>query len=117
MSDLTGKIKSINGPVIIGENMTGFKMREMVVVGPKKLIGEVISIDGDTGIIQVYEETEGLKKGDEVISTGKPLSLKLGPGMLGNMFDGIERPLKKIRNDHGDFIPEGVGLISIDEEA
>jgi len=117
MSDLTGKIKSINGPVIIGENMTGFKMREMVVVGPKKLIGEVISIDGDTGIIQVYEETEGLKKGDEVISTGKPLSLKLGPGMLGNMFDGIERPLKKIRNDHGDFIPEGIGLISIDEEA
>ena len=55
MSDLTGKIKSINGPVIIGDNMTGFKMREMVVVGPKKLIGEVISIDGDTGIVQVYE--------------------------------------------------------------
>ncbi len=117
MSDLTGKIKSINGPVIIGDNMTGFKMREMVVVGPKKLIGEVISIDGDTGIVQVYEETEGLKKGDEVVSTGKPLSLKLGPGMLGNMFDGIQRPLKKIRADHGDFIPEGIGLISLDEDA
>jgi len=117
MSELTGKIKSINGPVIIGDNMTGFKMREMVVVGPKKLIGEVISIDGDTGIVQVYEETEGLKKGDEVVSTGKPLSLKLGPGMLGNMFDGIQRPLKKIRADHGDFIPEGIGLISLDENA
>ncbi|TFZ39209.1 V-type ATP synthase subunit A [Soehngenia longivitae] len=117
MSELTGKIKSINGPVIIGDNMTGFKMREMVVVGPKKLIGEVISIDGDTGIVQVYEETEGLKKGDEVVSTGKPLSLKLGPGMLGNMFDGIQRPLKKIRADHGDFIPEGIGLISLDEDA
>ncbi|MSS43472.1 V-type ATP synthase subunit A [Anaerosalibacter bizertensis] len=106
----------INGPVIRGVEMTGFKMREMVLVGEKKLIGEVISIDGETGIIQVYEETEGLKKGESIVSTGKPLSLKLGPGILGNMFDGIERPLKKINNDFGSFIPEGIGLISLDEE-
>mgnify|MGYP000976186320 FL=1 len=116
MENITGKVAVINGPVIIGENMTGFKMREMVLVGNKKLIGEVISIDGDFGTIQVYEETEGLTSGEDVISTGKSLSLKLGPGLLGNMFDGIERPLKKIRDEYGDFIPEGIGLISLDEE-
>lgn len=116
MENITGKVAVINGPVIIGENMTGFKMREMVLVGNKKLIGEVISIDGDFGTIQVYEETEGLTSGEDIISTGKSLSLKLGPGLLGNMFDGIERPLKKIRDEYGDFIPEGIGLISLDEE-
>jgi len=116
VENITGKVAVINGPVIIGENMTGFKMREMVLVGNKKLIGEVISIDGDFGTIQVYEETEGLTSGEDVISTGKSLSLKLGPGLLGNMFDGIERPLKKIRDEYGDFIPEGIGLISLDEE-
>ncbi|WP_422487290.1 V-type ATP synthase subunit A [Gudongella sp. DL1XJH-153] len=116
MSSLAGKIEMINGPVIRGVEMTGFKMREMVTVGHKKLIGEIIAIDGDEGTVQVYEETEGLRKGEEILSTGKPLSLKLGPGMLGNMFDGIQRPLKKIKDVHGSFIPEGIGLISIDEE-
>lgn len=116
LTDILGKVDMINGPVIRGVEMTGFKMREMVLVGEKKLIGEVISIDGKTGIIQVYEETEGLKKGEAIVSTGQPLSLKLGPGILGNMFDGIERPLKKISNDFGSFIPEGIGLISLDEE-
>lgn len=116
MNKLVGKVVMINGPVILGQNMTGFKMREMVLVGSKKLIGEIISIDGDMGTVQVYEETEGLKREEVIVSTGKPLSLKLGPGMLGNMFDGIQRPLKKIRSDHGTFIPEGIGLISIDEE-
>lgn len=116
MDNLKGKILMINGPVIIGTDMTGFKMREMVLVGQKKLIGEIISINGDSGTVQVYEDTEGIKRGEDIISTGQPLSLKLGPGMIGNMFDGIERPLKKIRDDYGNFIPEGIGLISIDEE-
>jgi V/A-type H+-transporting ATPase subunit A len=111
-----GEIQMINGPVILGKNMTGFKMREMVTVGEKKLIGEIIAIDGDQGTVQVYEETEGLRRGEQIVSTGKPLSLKLGPGMIGNMFDGIQRPLKKIKEDHGSFIPEGIGLISLDEE-
>jgi len=83
MENIKGKVAMINGPVIVGENMTGFKMREMVLVGHKKLIGEIISIDGDLGTIQVYEETEGLTVGEDIISTGKPLSLKLGPGLLG----------------------------------
>lgn len=116
MDKLTGNIVMINGPVILGENMTGFKMREMVLVGEKKLIGEVISIDGDKSTVQVYEETEGVKRGEVIVSTGKPLSLKLGPGMLSNMFDGIQRPLNILREQFGSFIPEGVGLISIDDK-
>ncbi|MFZ7131733.1 MAG: V-type ATP synthase subunit A [Eubacteriales bacterium] len=111
-----GIIVMINGPVIRGKNMANFKMREMVMVGEKKLIGEVIILDGDTGTIQVYEETEGLTLGEEVISTGKPLSVRLGPGMMGNIFDGIQRPLIEIDHMSKDFIPEGIGLISLDRE-
>ncbi|MBP2024627.1 V-type ATP synthase subunit A [Peptoniphilus stercorisuis] len=112
----SGLIKSINGPVVIGKNMKDFKLREMVVVGDKKLIGEVISIKGDLGTVQVYEETSGLKRDEKIISTGSPLSVKLGPGMISNMFDGIQRPLNKIKAEHGNFMPEGIGLISLDEE-
>lgn len=109
-------IVMINGPVVKADNMAAFKMREMVMVGNKKLIGEVIAIDGEIGTIQVYEETEGLKVHEPVLSTGKPLSLKLGPGLMGNMFDGIERPLHKIEEISKGFIGEGIGLISLDEE-
>ena len=109
-------IKSVDGPVVIGKNMADYKIREMVLVGEKKLIGEVISIDGDLGTVQVYEETEGLKRDEDIISTGAPLSVKLGPGMIRGIFDGIERPLEVIKEKHGSFMPEGIGLISLDEE-
>jgi V/A-type H+-transporting ATPase subunit A len=111
-----GIISAINGPVIKGKNMTTFKMREMVTVGTQRLIGEVIVLEGDVGTIQVYEETEGLKTGEEITPTGRPLSLKLGPGMLKNMFDGIQRPLEKIQEISPIFIPEGIGLLSIDDK-
>jgi len=111
-----GIISAINGPVIKGTNMTSFKMREMVMVGKNRLIGEVIVLEGDVGTIQVYEETEGLKTDEEITPTGHPLSLKLGPGMLKNMFDGIQRPLEKILEISPIFIPEGIGLLSIDEK-
>ncbi len=111
-----GNIKAINGPVIIGENMEGFSVREMVTVGSLKLIGEVISLEGTSATIQVYEETEGLKVGENINSTGTPLSVTLGPGMIGNMFDGIQRPLKQIEEDKGAFIPSGVGMLSLDME-
>ncbi|MGF7058495.1 V-type ATP synthase subunit A [Brassicibacter mesophilus] len=114
MNENNGIVTMINGPVIQGKKMAGFKMREMVMVGDKKLIGEVITINGDIGTVQVYEETEGLNTNQKIISTGRPLSLKLGPGMLGNMFDGIERPLKTINDMSKGFIPEGIGLISLD---
>lgn len=116
MNNIEGKIIGINGPVVTGEGMSDFQMREMVTVGPKKLIGEVIILDGDKGTIQVYEETEGLKVGEPIVSTGRPLSARLGPGLLTNMFDGIERPLEKIQEMSPIFIPEGIGLISLDED-
>lgn len=114
--DGKGKVIYINGPVVKAEHMVDFKVREMVMVGEKKLIGEVISLEEEIGTIQVYEDTTGLRIAEEVYSTGKPLSLRLGPGIIGNIFDGIERPLSKIYAGGGQFIPEGIGLISLDEE-
>ncbi len=116
MEDKMGIITYINGPVIKAENMSRFKMREMVTVGEKKLIGEVISIDKDTGTVQVYEETTGLKVGEMVYPTGSPLSVKLGPGIIGDIFDGIQRPLEYIYKKSGTFIDEGIGLKSINLE-
>lgn len=112
----SGRVKMVNGPVVKATGMTGNKMREMVMVGRKKLIGEIIGLDGEIATIQVYEETEGVKVGEEIHPTGKPLSLKLGPGLLSNMFDGIERPLKQMNEMNYGFIAEGIGLISLDVE-
>lgn len=111
-----GTIELINGPVVKGRGMSSFMVNEMVTVGERALIGEVVSLDGDLATIQVYEETEGLRAGEHITSTGAPLSLTLGPGMLSNIFDGIQRPLKKIQSLSADFIPEGIGLLSLDEE-
>lgn len=110
------KITDINGPVVKADNMSIYKVRDMVIVGDMKLIGEIISIDEDVATIQVYEETQGLKVGENIQSTGMPLSVTLGPGIIGNIFDGIQRPLQRIYNMTGDFIAEGIGLISIDKE-
>lgn len=112
----TGKIVMINGPVVKAENMEGFTMREMVLVGEKRLIGEIISLNEGIATIQVYEETVGLKAGEAIYPTNKPLSVKLGPGIIGNIFDGIERPLMDIFDKGGNYIPEGIGLTSISLE-
>jgi len=111
-----GTVRFINGPVVKGINMGSFKVNEMVTVGEHKLIGEVVSVEGDEATVQVYEETEGLKAGEKIYRTGGPLSVTLGPGMLGNIFDGIQRPLSRINSISKNFIPEGIGLISLDEE-
>ncbi|MFZ5353807.1 MAG: V-type ATP synthase subunit A [Bacillota bacterium] len=116
MEELKARVVYINGPVVKAENAEGFKMREMVHIGRKKLIGEIISIENDIATIQVYEETLGLEWGEEVLSTGKPLSVKLGPGIIGNIFDGIERPLLDFYKRGSAFIPEGIGMISLDRE-
>lgn len=96
--------------------MEAFQMREMVYVGKRKLIAEVIGLEGSTGTVQVYEDTEGIGIQEEIVGLGAPLSLQLGPGLIGNILDGIGRPLKKINEVHADFIPEGAGLISLDME-
>ncbi len=107
---------SVNGPVVKATGMSGFKVREMLMVGEKKLLGEIISLEEDRGTIQVYEETEGLCVGEAIYSTGAPLSLMLGPGMVGNIFDGIQRPLEAIRAISGGFIAEGIGLLTLDKD-
>ncbi len=110
------KIKTINGPVVIATDAKILTVREMVSVGKLKLIGEVISLEGDLATIQVYEDTSGLKVNEDIIPTGRPLSVRLGPGMLGNMFDGIQRPLKNIMDKNGSFIPSGIGFENLDTE-
>ncbi|MDF2531123.1 MAG: H+transporting two-sector ATPase alpha/beta subunit central region, partial [Clostridia bacterium] len=112
-NNASGKLMFINGPVVKAENAEALKMREMVLIGRKKLIGEVVSVENENATLQVYEETSGLEWGEEVVSTGRPLSVKLGPGILSNIFDGIERPLEHIYETGSAFIPEGIGLISI----
>ena len=116
MANIQGVVSSINGPVVKGLHMGSFKVHEMVTVGKQKLIGEVVSIEGDVATVQVYEETEGLKAGESIYSTGMPLSVTLGPGIIGNIFDGIQRPLERIQDMSKDFIPEGIGLLTIDTE-
>merc|ERR1712093_753654 len=91
-----GKVFSVSGPVVIAEDMTGAAMYELVRVGHDELVGEIIRIDGDKVTVQVYEETSGMTIGDPVMRTGKPLSVELGPGLMGNIYDGIQRPLKSI---------------------
>jgi len=110
------KVYSINGPVIKVKNATDFQIMEMVFVGEDKLLGEVISISEDFTVIQVYESTVGLKPGEEIISTGEPISVTLGPGLLTNIFDGIQRPLNKIYEKDGQFIKAGTNVEILDYE-
>lgn len=109
-------IYSINGPVVTVKDTDAFSMLEMVYVGNMKLIGEVISIKKEFTTIQVYETTTGLKPGEPVYPTGQPISVTLGPGILRNIFDGIERPLEEIAKESGSFIPTGSHVDPLDKE-
>lgn len=113
---ITGNIIKIAGPVIVGNGMKGTQMYEMVKVGNDKLIGEIIELEGDTATIQVYEETAGMKPGEPIESTGGPLSVELGPGIIGSIFDGIQRPLEKIKVLTGDYLQRGVSVPSLDKD-
>ena len=110
------KIFSINGPVVTVQNTKTFAMQEMVYVGKKRLIGEVIRVSSELTTIQVYEGTGGLMPGEPVEPTGAPMSAVLGPGILDNIFDGIERPLKKLEQLSGAFIADGLDASSLDTE-
>ncbi|OBA24284.1 hypothetical protein METBIDRAFT_30600 [Metschnikowia bicuspidata var. bicuspidata NRRL YB-4993] len=106
-----GQIFSVSGPVVVAENMIGCAMYELVKVGHANLVGEVIRINGDKATIQVYEETAGVTVGDPVLRTGKPLSVELGPGLMENIYDGIQRPLKAIREtSESIYIPRGIDV-------
>jgi len=108
------KVYSINGPVVKVKNATDFQIMEMVFVGKERLLGEVISISEDFTVIQVYESTVGLKPGEEIIATGEAISVTLGPGLLTNIFDGIQRPLKYIYEKDGQFIKAGTDVDILD---
>ena len=113
---LKGKIVRISGPVIEANNMRGAKMYDVVRVGDENLIGEIIRLNEDVVTIQVYEDTNGLKPGEKVVSTDMPLSVELGPGLLTNIYDGIQRPLPTIYDETGDFIERGVETNAIDRK-
>lgn len=108
MSEATGKIIRVSGPVVDADGLRGVKMYEVCRVGNEGLIGEVNRVQGDVCTIQVYEETAGIKPGEPVVATGRPLSVELGPGLIGQIFDGIQRPLPRIKEAVGDFIKRGV---------
>lgn len=114
---VTGKIVKISGPLVIAEGMHEANMFDVVQVGEKKLIGEIIEIHGDLASVQVYEETAGLGRGDIVVSTGAPLSVELGPGMVTNIYDGIQRPLEDLYRISGANIQRGVTCPSLDRSA
>ncbi|TMI92349.1 MAG: V-type ATP synthase subunit A [Bacillati bacterium ANGP1] len=114
MAGATGEITRISGPAVIARGLAGARMYDIVRVGKEKLIGEIIRLDGETAFVQVYEDTSGLYLGEPIESTGAPLALELGPGMLSSIYDGIQRPLDKIRDAQGDFISRGVVVTSLD---
>jgi Archaeal/vacuolar-type H+-ATPase subunit A len=114
MADVRGNIYGVNGPIVYIKGITGLQMAEMVYVGKEKLVGEVISLTKERTTIQVYEETYGIKPGEEVIGTGGPISITLAPGILNNIFDGIERPLSEISKANGAYIKRGISVDSLD---
>ena len=110
---MQGIIQKISGPAVIAKGMMGTRMYDIVKVGTLGLLGEIIRLDGDTAFIQVYEDTSGLYVGEPVVSTGEPLMVELGPGLLTAIFDGIQRPLDMIKQQKGDFIARGVEVPSL----
>ena len=110
-----GILYRIAGPVAVAKGIDA-NMYDLVRVGNEKLMGDVIQIDEDKTIIQVYEDTSGLKPGEPVINTEKPLSIELGPGLLGSIYDGIQRPLPVLQKEQGNFIFRGVEAPGIDQK-
>jgi len=111
-----GIIERITGPVVVAREMLGAQMYELVKVGESGLIGEVIRVEGERATVQVYEETVGIKPGEHVERTGKPLSVELGPGMINQIYDGIQRPLPTLREIAGTFITRGVTSPALDRK-
>lgn len=113
---MEGKVVKVAGPLIVVENMREAKMFDVVRIGEKGLVGEIIEMRGDRASVQVYEETGGLGPGDKVVSTNEPLSVELAPGLIEGIFDGIQRPLNKIMDKYGDKISRGIVINNIDHE-
>ena len=113
---MSGRIVKVSGPLVVAEGMEDANMADVVRVGKQQLIGEILNMTGGSASIQVYEETSGLGPGAEVTTTGMPLSVELGPGMLENIYDGIQRPLTEIRDRCGETIARGVQVPALNRE-
>jgi len=113
---MAGVIKKVAGPLVVAENMKNSNMFDVVHVGDAQLIGEIIEIHGDKAYIQIYEETSGLGPGEPVVSTGRPLSVELGPGLVENIFDGIQRPLSAIKEKVGNSLERGVSVPALNRD-
>ncbi|HSA37560.1 MAG TPA: V-type ATP synthase subunit A, partial [Methanoregula sp.] len=113
---ITGKILRISGPVIIARGMKGSKMYDVVKVGDEALRGEIIRLEGEEAVIQVYEDTTGLLIGEPVVNTEQPLSVELGPGLLSSIYDGVQRPLPVLMAKSGDFIARGIYAPGLNRE-
>ena len=113
---IAGIISRISGPVVLSERMRGSKMYDVVKVGDEELNGEIIRLDGDQAVVQVYEDTSGLKVGEKVVNTETPLSVELGPGLLSSIYDGIQRPLPLLVERSGSFISRGISVPGVNME-
>ncbi|MBR0208768.1 MAG: V-type ATP synthase subunit A, partial [Oscillospiraceae bacterium] len=113
---MSGIITKVSGPLVVAEGLADANVSDVVRVGSQHLIGEILNMTGDKASIQVYEETSGLGPGAEVVTTGMPLSVELGPGMLDNIYDGIQRPLPEMRRVSGDNISRGIDVPALDRE-
>ncbi|MGB4266169.1 MAG: V-type ATP synthase subunit A, partial [Limnochordia bacterium] len=111
-----GRIVKVAGPLVVAEGMQDVSMFDVVRVSDRRLIGEVLEMRGDRASIQVYEETAGLGPGEPVYGTGAPLSVELGPGLIGTIFDGIQRPLEVIREMVGSNITRGIDVPALDRD-
>ena len=103
---IIGQVKRVNGPIITVKGITDAMMMELVHVGEEMLVGELVKLDGKQAIVQVYEEATGIAPGDNVYGTGSPLSVELAPGLIGTIYDGIQRPLERLKELGGDLIQE-----------
>src|SRR2546422_2489575 len=110
-----GIISRVSGPVVIASGLEGAQMFDVVRIGEMGLVGEIIRLEGDKATLQVYEDTTGLRPGEKVINTKRPLSMQLGPGLLTSIYDGIQRPLDVLREQSGDFISRGKVIPALDQ--
>ena len=113
---IIGRVKRVNGPVIEASDITDAMMMELVRIGDGRLVGEIVKLEGSTAVIQVYEDTTGIKPGDDIFGSGMPLSVELGPGLIGTIYDGIQRPLEDLREASGEFIAKGITRPALNRE-
>ena len=113
---IIGRVNRVNGPVIEASDITDAMMMELVRIGEGRLVGEIVKLAGSTAVIQVYEDTTGIKPGDDILGSGMPLSVELGPGLIGTIYDGIQRPLEDLLEASGEFIAKGVTKPALNRE-